>query len=226
MRIEREIGGLLYLLPVVILLLGGLLGLSLWVITTSGDESASEDKGTQDVFVPRGELPPLGKETAPVQIIMFGDYQCPFCARFFDETEQELRATFIRDGSAVMWWRDFAVLGEDSVRAAHAARCANEQNNFWQYHDLLYSAKSQDQAVTFSDERLRIFAVDLGLNIDAYDSCMLSRRYMDLIKADQQEGRDKGVQGVPTLFVDGKKIVGAQPYAIFERAIKEALGER
>jgi len=224
MRIEREIEGLLYLLPVIILLLGGLLGLSLWVITTSRGEPQENVK--EDVFVPRGELPPLGKETAKVQIIMFGDYQCPFCARFFEETEQELRATFIRQGDAVMWWRDFAILGEDSVRAAHAARCANEQNNFWQYHDLLYGAKSQDQSVAFSADRLRVFAVDLGLNIEAYDSCMASQRYMELIKADQQEGRDKGVQGVPTIFIDGKKIVGAQPYGIFEEVILEALEER
>lgn len=225
MRAEKEIQGLLYLLPIVILLLGGLLGLSLWVITTTSEGETAEVV-EEGVIVPRGELPPLGKETAPVQIIMFGDYQCPFCARFFSETEQELRATFIRQGDAVMWWRDFAILGEDSVRAAHAARCANEQNNFWQYHDLLYSAKTRDQSVQFTEERLRIFALELGLQAEAYDSCTNSQRYMDLIRADQQEGRDKGVQGVPTLFINGKKIVGAQPFQIFESAIKEALEER
>src|SRR3990167_3005650 len=92
-----------------------------------------------------GELPKvssedfvLGDQNAPVTIIEYGDYQCPFCGKFFKETEPTLRENYIKTGKVKFVYRDFAFLGQESLWAANAAQCAGEQGKFWEYHDYLY----------------------------------------------------------------------------------------
>lgn len=221
MRTEERIETWLYALPVVIIVLGALLGLSLWAITSSDEPEA---RGTSyESRVETGGLPPVGNADAPVQIVMFGDYQCPFCTRFFEDAEQRIRAEFVAKGEVALWWRDFAVIGPASRQAARAARCANEQNAFWRYHDILFASRGGEAPQAVTDEFLLMIAEQSGLDKGVFSQCLSSDRHSAEVAADQQEGRSKGVQSVPTVFINGRKVVGAQPYAVFEAAILEAL---
>lgn len=220
MKTKYEVETLLYAIPIIVVVLGALVGIGLWAALGSGEnvpDTSQPNVVGADVEV--GSLPPLGNPDAPVQIVMFGDYQCQFCEQFVRETEQQLRAQYIQPGDVVLWWRDFAVLGDGSVRAARAARCANEQGSFWRYHDQLYLNHEGPMTSDALAEHVRL----LGLDQERFDACLDSERYSAEVSADQQYGRGLGVQGVPTLFINGRKVVGAQNYEVFKRIIDEAL---
>ena len=170
-----------------------------------------------------GGLPPLGDVDAPVTIVEFGDYRCTVCARFFATTEMQIREEFIKKGKAKMYWRDFAFLGQDSKVAAEAARCANEQGAFWAYHDALLTMKLE--SADFSTERLEEIARNGGLNEKEFNHCVSSGRYRDAIEKDRREGKEAGVQGTPTFFINGRKVAGAQPYEILRVIIEEEVAK-
>ena len=119
-----------YLIPLAFIIAAGLITLAIW------SQGNPQNPG-EIVEMETGTLPPLGNEDAPVTFVEFGDYQCPFCGRFLTETEVKLRDQYIASGQMKLYWRDFPFLGLESREAATAARCANEQGKFWQYHDLL-----------------------------------------------------------------------------------------
>src|SRR3989344_6092423 len=93
-----------------------------------------------------------GNPAAKIVLIEYGDFQCPFCGRFFKTTEQEIKEKYIKSGEAVFVWRDFAFLGEESFRSAEAARCAGEQGKFWEYHDYLFNNQKGENEGAFSDQ--------------------------------------------------------------------------
>jgi protein-disulfide isomerase len=105
----------------------------------------------------------LGSDSAPVTLILYTDFQCPFCGKFFAETEQIALAQYIKDGKIKFVSRDFAFLGPESIKAAEAARCAADQGQYWQYHDYLFSHQNGENKGNFSSLNLKTFAKTLGL---------------------------------------------------------------
>ncbi|MEK7546558.1 MAG: thioredoxin domain-containing protein [Patescibacteria group bacterium] len=157
----------------------------------------------------------LGDPKAQVAIIEYGDYQCPFCARFFDTTEQSIRQNYIESGKAKMVFRNFQFLGAESELAAQAAECAKDQGNFWAYHDAIYEAELKDGRENNGNLKKDLFiqiAKDLKLDVSSFTSCYDSGKYADLIKKDTSEGASLGINSTPTTFVNGQKISGAQPF--------------
>ncbi len=168
----------------------------------------------------------LGNPDAPVTVVEFGDYQCPFCARFFKEVEPKLREEYIKTGKVKMIYRDFAFLGPESIDAAMASQCAAEQKNFWGYHDALFAAESLDGKEhngNLSEQLFKTIASGLGLDRNRFDACLSSQKYFKEIEKDYNDGVAAGVRGTPATFVNGKLLSGAVAYSSFRNLIEEAL---
>lgn len=161
----------------------------------------------------------MGSEDAPVTIIEFSDYECPFCSRFYTQTMPSLKKNYIDTGKAKIVFRDFP-LGFHSFaqKAAEATECAAEQGKFWEMHDKLFENQSSLDIAS-----LKRFAAELGLNTQEFDSCLDSGTMASEVQKDLSDGQSYGVSGTPTFFINGTKIVGAQPFGEFERIIEGEL---
>jgi protein-disulfide isomerase len=160
--------------------------------------------------------PSRGAADAPITIVEFSDFRCPYCGRFVEETLSPLLANY---GDQVrMVFRDFPILGPDSITAALAGECANAQGKFWEFHDLAF----QNQQ-SLNRDTLVSFAGDLGLDEAAFASCIDNTEYMSEISADAAYATELGVTGTPAFFINGRFVSGAQPYATFAALIEEEL---
>ncbi len=164
-----------------------------------------------------------GEPNAPVTIIEFGDFQCPFCGRFFAQTEPQLDEQYIQSGKVRFAYFNFAFLGDESTWAAEAAECAADQDKFWEYHDKLYSSQSGENQGAFNKDNLKKFAEELGLDTPAFNDCLDSGTYTSLVQDDTQLSSSLGVRSTPTFLVNGQAVVGAQPYEIFQQTIDSFL---
>jgi len=162
----------------------------------------------------------LGNANAPVKIVEFSDYQCPFCARFYSDTLPDLKKNFIDTGKAKFVYRDFPLsFHKEAQKAAEATECAEEQGKFWEMHDKIF----ENQGAIGVDS-LKTYASELGLDTNQFNSCLDSGKYASEVQKDFSDGKAAGVSGTPTFFVNGKKLVGAQPYEAFEQIINQELG--
>jgi protein-disulfide isomerase len=184
-------------------------------------------KITAATFMENGS-PILGDPNAPITLIEFGDYQCYFCNQFFHTTEDELFKNYVETGKVKVIFKDYTIIGPDSITAAHAAHCADEQGQFWKYHDTLYNNWNGENNGWASSENLLRFASDIGLNIDQFSQCMIDSKHTPIIVNSNQDAKDLGLTGTPAFFVIGSdnkvtKIGGAQPYDVFERIFNSEL---
>ena len=191
----------------------------------AGGAQPSVAPGTP-VNVSVGNLPAQGNKDAKVKVVEFADFQCPFCEQWFKTVEPSIINDYVKTGKIAFYWRDYAFLGQESNDSANAARCANEQGKFWEYHDYLYSHQGQENSGAFSKDNLKKFASDMGgLNTDQFNNCVDSDKYSKDVQTDLSDGQKAGVNGTPTVFVNGVAIVGAQPYSAFKSAIDAALAK-
>ncbi|MDE1830548.1 MAG: DsbA family protein [Thaumarchaeota archaeon] len=172
--------------------------------------------------------PPLGSENAPITMIEFGDYQCFYCNNFFHNTEPDIVKNYVDTGKVKMYFKDFTIIGQDSVYAANAAHCAQEQDKFWEYHDLLYTNWSGENTGWASTANLTQFAKQLGLNQDQFNQCMTQSKYINVVRGSVSDADNLGLTGTPDFFIIGQdnsvtKVVGAQPYAVFDEIFKSKL---
>jgi protein-disulfide isomerase len=130
---------------------------------------------------------------------------------------------YVEDGTLRFEWRDFPYIGKESRRAAAAAKAAQEQGKFWEYHDLLYQNQGAENSGAFSDENLIGFAREVGLDVERFEESFKSGRYEDVVEKVFREGQEAGIQGTPTFFINGRILVGAQPLEAFEQVIEEEL---
>lgn len=178
-----------------------------------------------------GRGPSLGRPTAPVTIVEFSDYQCPYCGQFFRETLPPLVAEYVKSGRVRFVYRDFPIssLHPRAFKAAEAALCAGDQQRYWEYHDALF----QNQ-LSLEETELVQRALTLKLDTTVFNRCLNSGQYSNAIKRSLVEGERAGVDGTPLFFI-GKMdpgttnvrivrvIQGAKPYAEFKEAIEELL---
>ena len=161
----------------------------------------------------------LGNRDAPVTIIEFSDYECPFCGRFHEQTFPQIKEEYIDTGKVRFVFRDFPLsFHENAQKASEAAECADEQGKFWEYNEILF--KNQDK-LAVSD--LKDYAKGLGLDETEFNSCLDSGKMASEVAKDMSEGQAYGVKGTPAFFINGKLISGAQPLSAFKQAIDAAL---
>lgn len=221
-----------YFLPASILVAGVLISGSVIYSTGLKNTPAQPLEANLGVvgIVPQiGDDVILGSKDAPITIVEFGDYQCPFCARFFSETEAQLRKEYIETGKAKMVYKDYAFLGPESIAAAQAAECAKDQGKYWVYHDALYNeeiADNQENNGNLTFNRLKEIAVENGLNKSQFDSCFDSKKYEAEVDGDSDEAQGLGVKATPTIFINDQKFEGALPFSVFKEVIDKILEEK
>ena len=162
------------------------------------------------------EPPSIGSPDAPVEFVLWEDFQCPFCNRFERETLPLLIRRYGDTGQVRFVWRNFENYGNESRDAAVAAYCAGEQGQFWEFKDVLFQNQRGVDQGAFSDSNLRRIGQEAGLETTAFNTCLSGTSYETVIAADKQLGRnDFGVNATPTFFINGLRIVGAQPTETF-----------
>ena len=139
--------------------------------------------------------------------------------------EPELYEKYVKDGRLRLEWKDFPYQGRESVDAALAARAAQAQGKFWEYHDLIYANQSSGNSGGYTEGSLTALAEEAGLDVDRFRRDLESARYEAVVQADFEEGQGLGISGTPTFFINGRVLVGLQPLATFEEAIEEAERE-
>lgn len=173
------------------------------------------------IDVPISESHAIGDPDAPVTIVEYTDYQCPYCSRHFAQTFPRLKEQYIDTGLVYYVFKDFPIssIHPQAVLASEAARCAGDQEAYLGMHDMLFAKQGEwngrnDAATLFSG-----YAAELGLDTASFDECLTSRQFETAVEADFNEGRSFGIQGTPTFFLNGQRLVGAQPLEVFEQMI-------
>lgn len=188
------------------------------------------DDGKPVQVADRSDQPIIGKKDAKVTIVEFSDFQCPFCERFFKETYGQLKTKYVDTGKAKIVFRHFPLsFHQNAQKAAEAAECSNRQGKFTEYHDLLFQ-NSQSDGTGLNIADLKKYADQLGLNKgtlgfgkNKFNDCLDKGEATQVVNKDLADGTAAGVTGTPSFLINGKKVVGAQPYSVFETAIEEAL---
>ena len=176
--------------------------------------------------------PVIGNLAAPITLIEFGDFQCEFCARFAKVTEPDINTTYIQTGKANMVFKHFVTHGEDSVTAAIASQCANEQGQFWDFYKTVYENQGPENSGWANTENMKKISSQIpGLDKQKFDSCIDSQKYKSLVDSDMTLGVSLGMQGTPSFIIvknDGSKpetLLGAQPFPSFQSIIDKKSKE-
>jgi len=156
----------------------------------------------------------LGPEDAPVVIVEFSEFACPFCKRFHDNTLPLILENY---GDRVKFVFRHFIVHELARKASEASECANEQGKFFEYHDLLFERGGLD------DASLKSYAEELELDTEQFDECFDSGKYAEKVQKDMLDGRAAGVTGTPAFFINGRIVRGAKPFAEFQQVIEEEL---
>ena len=172
--------------------------------------------------------PVFGSKDAPITLVEFGDYQCFYCNRFFHTTEPNIVKNYVNTGKVKMIFKDYTIIGQDSINAAHAAHCAQEMGKFWEYHDVLYNHWTGENNGWASSQNLFEFAKQVGLDEKDFNACMAEARHVSIIKGSVSDAKTLGLTGTPGFFIIGPdnsvtKLSGAQPYDVFEEIFKSEL---
>lgn len=172
--------------------------------------------------------PILGDPSAPLTIVEFGDYQCHQCYNWFHNTKPAITKEYIETGKANLVFVDMAFLGRDSPKAAQASYCAEDQEMYWEFHNILYnSQESQIDNGWANSERLKAFAFSLGLDMELFESCLDSGKYSKRVQYNTQQAREHGVRGTPGFFIVGsdeqQQIGGAQPFNVFKQIMDSMI---
>lgn len=203
-------------------------------------------QGQQDVAAGTKKIetfdddPYLGPKDAKVAVTIFEDFQCPYCGAFtglnpemvknmksrdanWEPTVQNVKKDYVATGKVKLVWKDYPFLGDESDWAAEAARCAQDQGKFWEFHDYLFSHQSGENQGAFSKDNLKKFAQELGLNTSQFNTCVDDRKYQKKMQEAQAYGQSVGVSGTPGTFVNQEFTSGAASYSQIKAAIDKAL---
>ncbi|HUE98639.1 MAG TPA: DsbA family protein [Anaerolineales bacterium] len=170
--------------------------------------------------IPTGNAYAIGPVDAPITIVEFSDYQCPFCRRWHDEVYGPLLAAYPDKIRLVYRHLPLTSIHPDAFSAAEAAMCAGEQDAFWPFHEKLFSSES------LGNNTYVQYAQDLGLNMTTFEACLSDHKYQQAVEADSNFAVNLGIRSTPTFFINGLAVVGAQPLEVFKQVIdKELAGE-
>lgn len=153
----------------------------------------------------------LGEPDAPVLVELYEDFQCPTCRVYSQTVEPQIIATYVETGVARLAYRHFAFIGPESIAAANASMCADEQGRFWDYHDVLFANQSGENLGAFADRRLLAFAESLGLDLPAFRACSEDETYQEVIDSERSAGFLAGIDSTPSVLVNGTLVQGSAP---------------
>jgi protein-disulfide isomerase len=186
-----------------------------------------------------------GDPNAPVKIIEYSDFQCPYCGRFAKETEPKIMETYVTTSKVFFEFHSAGEFiggpGGESIRAAEAAYCAGDQNRFWAMHDILFANQNGENGGAFSDTHLTAFAKEIGLDAATFNNCFTRNKYLARGRQDEKDAI-KDIQSAsnfdelvaagmysqeglatPSFLINGRLLAGAQPFEVFQKEIEAAL---
>jgi protein-disulfide isomerase len=176
-----------------------------------------------------GKLPTLGNKDAKVTIVEFSDFQCPFCKKYFDDTQAQLKKDYIDTGKIQFSYRHYPLSSIHPLaqKAGEASECANEQGKFWEYHDVLFQQQDSWSPTDPSAavDKFVELAGPVGLDTAQFKACLEEEKYKKNVTDDAAVGDSAQVDGTPTFFINGTRLVGALPYSEIKKAIDKALNE-
>jgi len=187
---------------------------------------------TKPIRVSIDDDPIKGSNDAPITIVEFSDFQCPFCSRFHIQTFPLILKEYVDTGKVKFVYRDFPIQSShpNAMPAAAASECAHEQNNYWEYHNALFERQTIWNNLEISDSinTFKKFAIELGLNEDQFNSCLDSGKYIEEINKDLKDGTNYGITGTPGFLIGNEKngfvkLTGAQPFEAFKKIIDSQL---
>lgn len=189
-----------------------------------GEQQAPQAGGK--VNVSADDDPFLGNEKAKVTVIEFSDFECPFCRSMWRDSLPQIKKNYIDTGKIKFVYRDFPLsfhLGAEP--AAEGGNCAQEQGKFWELHDKIFQEqdKQGQGTIQFSAQDVKKWAVAIGLDTAKFNQCLDSGKYKAEVAKDVADGTAARVSGTPTTFINGRSLVGAQPYSSFKALIDEEL---
>jgi protein-disulfide isomerase len=198
-------------------------------VSAGVEDTVSEGSTQEDVFTIGGidlstASPVEGQDDAPITIIEFGDYQCANCKKWFQQEKSSITSDYILTGIAKLYFVDSPWAGDDSLAAAEASYCADDQGKYMEYHSTLYNNQGGIQDGWANSDSLKQFAIELGLDSEMFDECLDSGKYSDRVSYNTEVANSNGVEGTPHFFIIGpdgtvKQIVGPQPSVVFDAAI-------
>jgi len=173
----------------------------------------------------------MGDKYAPILMVEFSDYQCPFCRKFYNETLPQIKENYIDTGLVKFVYRDLPLISlghTDATPAANAAECARDQEGddmYFAYHDLIFEGQNElgNGTVAIPEESLYAYAEELGLDIDEFTSCQENLDFEDEIAEDTAVARSIGIGGTPAFVINGEVVTGAYPYETFEALFEQLL---
>ncbi len=166
----------------------------------------------------------IGNKNAKVKVVEFSDFQCPFCFRYFAGAFPKIMKDYIATGKISYTYYNFPLnIHPQAPKAAEAALCAGEQNKYWEYHDLLFSNQNMWSGNNDAEQVFGTLAQTLSLDGGKFTQCLSSGKYTKTVESDTELGDKKGISGTPTVYINNQKIVGAQDYYTFKKAIEEEL---
>jgi protein-disulfide isomerase len=184
--------------------------------TAVPDESQNTSARRYDVSV--DDDPSLGPKDAPITIIMFSDYQCGYCQKWYLEVFKPLLENY--PGKIRFVYRDFplSTIHPSATTTAEAADCAGDQNKYWDFFNAVFTGTEQ-----LNDQSIQTYATAIQLDMGSFNQCLSSRKYKSEVEADFSYAAALGVQSTPTFFVNGLAVIGAQPYQVFSSLIEQEL---
>jgi protein-disulfide isomerase len=182
-------------------------------------ESKSESSLLTTTKLIENGSPIIGDPDAPITILEWGDYQCTYCYKFHQSTLNTINENFIKTGKVKLVFKDYPLNGPDSVLAAEASHCAQDQEKYWEYHDELYKNWEGERTGWITRESLNQFGNTVNLNMDYFNTCLNEHKYKDKVISMYEFGKEVGIDATPSFLVfnDQKivKIRGNQPLEVF-----------
>ncbi|OGE75465.1 MAG: hypothetical protein A3C85_03140 [Candidatus Doudnabacteria bacterium RIFCSPHIGHO2_02_FULL_48_21] len=216
-----------YGIPLSILLGMSIIALSIYASFGMQGGRYPAVEGVQRIDVSADDDAILGNENAPVTIIEFSDFQCPFCRKLWRETLPQLKSQYIDTGKAKFVYRDYPLssLHPSAQKAAEAAECAGDQGKYWEMHDKMFEQqdKQGENTVEFSVADIKTWAGQIGLDKAAFDSCLDGSKYQAEVEKDASDAIAAGLTGTPGTIVNGRLLRGSQPFEAFKAVIEEEL---
>jgi len=178
----------------------------------------------QFVKVDNGHFPLQGNNNAKVTIVEFADFRCPFCEKFFTDTLPQIKKDYIDTGKVKFAFRNYAFLGPASTLAGEGSVCANAQGKFWEYHDYMYKNQPQETDTSmYTTANISQIAGTLGMDQSQFQDCLSSNKFDKDFQDDLTSAKNAQVDGTPTFFVNGQRLVGAQPFSAIQTVIEQEL---
>jgi len=208
---------------------GGAIAMAALAIVVGG---AFRGGSNTSVSIPERTVSTQGRtlvsEGAQVRVTVdeYSDFQCPFCARAAEIIDPKIEQDYVTDGRVKLVFHPMALIGQESLWAAEAAECANDQGKFWEYHDKLFENQHGENQGAYSIDNLKRFAEELGLDTQSFNLCLDSREHEDLVKAETQDAVKKGILSTPTFVIGEQTIEGSQSYDNVKKAIESELRKK